>query len=67
VSAPAPAELEGRLHPLGILVVARRFVGASLIPALALFLSAGTGVVVPAGLLAVFVGRPLGTPPGGRL
>jgi len=55
-----PAELEGRLHPLGIVVVARRFVGASLIPALALFLSAGTRVVVPALLLALLVGVPIG-------
>jgi putative membrane protein len=54
-----PAELEGRLHPLGILVVARRFVGASLIPALALFVSAGTRVVLPALLLALVVGLPL--------
>jgi putative membrane protein len=54
-----PAELEGRLHPLGLVVVARRFVGASLIPALALFLSAGTRVVVPAVLLALLVGLPL--------
>ncbi len=41
------------------MVVARRFVGASLIPALALFLSAGTRVVLPAVLLALFVGLPL--------
>jgi putative membrane protein len=60
VSAQPPVELEGRLHPLGILVAARRFVGASLIPALALFLSAGTRVVVPAVLLALLVGLPLG-------
>jgi putative membrane protein len=53
------AELEGRLHPLGILVVARRFVGASLIPALALFVSAGTRVVLPALVLALAVGLPL--------
>jgi putative membrane protein len=53
------AELEGRLHPLGLVVVARRFVGASLIPALALFVSAGTRVVLPALLLALLVGVPL--------
>lgn len=51
--------LEGRLHPLGILVVARRFVGVSMIPALALFLSAGTRVIVPTVLLALLVGVPL--------
>jgi putative membrane protein len=54
-----PVELEGRLHPLAVIVVARRFVGASLIPAFALFLSAGTRVVVPALLLALLVGVPL--------
>ena len=56
---PAAGELEGRLHPLGLIVVARRFVGASLIPALALFVSAGTRVVLPAVLLALLVGVPL--------
>ncbi len=55
-----PAELEGRLHLLAVVVVARRFVGASLLPALALFLSAGTRVVLPAVLLALLVGLPLG-------
>jgi putative membrane protein len=54
-----PAELEGRLHLLAVVVVARRFVGASLIPALALFLSAGTRVVLPAVVLALLVGLPL--------
>jgi putative membrane protein len=54
-----PAELEGRLHPLAVIIVARRFVGASLIPAFAVFLSAGTRVVVPALLLALLVGLPL--------
>jgi putative membrane protein len=54
-----PAELEGRLHPLAVIVVARRFVGASLIPAVAVFLSAGTRVIVPAVLLALLVGLPL--------
>jgi putative membrane protein len=54
-----PGELEGRLHPLAVIVVARRFVGASLIPAVAVFLSAGTRVVVPALLLALLVGVPL--------
>jgi putative membrane protein len=52
-------ELEGRLHPLGIVVVARRLVGLSMIPALAIFLSAGTRVVVPALLVALLVGVPL--------
>jgi putative membrane protein len=58
VSTP-PAELEGRLHPLAVIIVARRFVGASLIPAFAVFLSAGTRVVLPALLLALLVGLPL--------
>ena len=53
------AVLEGRLHPLAVLVIARRFVGLSMIPALALFVSAGTRVIVPALLLALFVGLPL--------
>lgn len=51
--------LEGRLHPLGIVVIARRFVGASMIPLLVLFFSAGTRVIVPALLLALLVGVPL--------
>ena len=53
------AELEGRLHPLAVLVFARRFVGASLIPLVALLLSLGTRVLVPLFLAAVFVGLPL--------
>lgn len=55
----APAELQGRLHPLALLVILRRFVGASLIPALALIISAGWRVLVPLLLLALFVGVPL--------
>jgi putative membrane protein len=39
------SELEGRLHPLAVLVLARRFVGASLIPLLALLLSFGTRIL----------------------
>ena len=53
------AVLEGRLHPLAVLVIARRFVGVSMIPALALFLSAGTRVIVPALTVALLVGLPL--------
>jgi putative membrane protein len=53
------AELHGRLHPLAALVLARRFIGASLIPLLALLLSLGTRVLVPLVLAAVFVGLPL--------
>lgn len=52
--------LEGRLHPLAVLVIARRLVGASLIPLLAVIVSLGTRALVPlvggaaiAGLLAV--------------
>jgi putative membrane protein len=59
VSASGPAALEGRLHPLAVLVVARRFIGLSLIPVLALFLSAGPRVIVPVIVLALFVGVPL--------
>lgn len=55
----APAQVEGRLHPLAVVVIARRFVGVSLIPAFALFLSAGTRVIVPAIVLALLVGLPL--------
>ena len=51
--------LEGRLHPLAVLVIARRFVGVSMIPAIALFVSAGTRVIVPALALALLVGLPL--------
>ena len=40
-------ELEGRLHPLAVLVIARRFIGASLLPMLALIVSAGLRVDPP--------------------
>jgi putative membrane protein len=53
------SELEGRLHPLAVLVFARRFVGASILPALVLLLSAGAKVIVPLLLVALFVGVPL--------
>jgi putative membrane protein len=53
------SELEGRLHPLAVLVFARRFVGASILPALVLLLSAGAKVFVPLLLVALFVGVPL--------
>jgi putative membrane protein len=53
------AALEGRLHPLAVLVFARRFVGASLIPVFALLISLGTRVLIPLLLAAVFVGLPL--------
>jgi putative membrane protein len=39
--------LEGRLHPLAVLVIARRFVGAGALPVLVLAISAGTRVIVP--------------------
>ena len=55
----ARAELHGRLHPLALVVVARRFIGASLIPVLVLLLSAGTRVIVPVLLAALFIGVPL--------
>jgi putative membrane protein len=53
------AVLEGRLHPLAVLVLARRFVGASIIPLVALLLSLGTRVLVPLVLAALLVGLPL--------
>jgi putative membrane protein len=52
-------ELEGRLHPLAVLVYARRFVGASIVPLVVLLFSAGTRVLVPLLLVALFVGLPL--------
>ena len=55
----AAAELEGRLHPLALFVIARRFVGASLIPLFALLFSLGTKVLVPLLLAALLVGVPL--------
>jgi putative membrane protein len=51
--------LEGRLHLLAVLVLARRFVGASLIPLVALLLSLGTRILVPLVLAALLVGLPL--------
>lgn len=42
-----------------MLVIARRFVGVSLIPAVAIFVSAGARVIVPALALALLVGLPL--------
>ena len=53
------AVLEGRLHPLAVLVIARRFVGVSVLPLIALFLSQGNRVVIPALIVALFVGLPL--------
>jgi putative membrane protein len=57
--AQARAELHGRLHPLAVVVIARRFVGASLLPAFVLLLSLGTRVVVPLLLAVVLIGVPL--------
>jgi putative membrane protein len=48
--------LEGRLHPLAVLVIARRLVGASLIPLFALIVSLGTRVLVPLVVSAVLAG-----------
>ncbi len=53
------SRLGGRLHPLAVLVLARRFVGASLIPLAALLISLGTRLLVPLVLAAVLVGLPL--------
>lgn len=49
--------LEGRLHPLAVLVLARRYVGAGVLPVLVLVLSGGTRVIVPVlvGLMVVVV------------
>ena len=55
----APQQLEGRLHPLAVLVIARRFIGASLLPMLALVLSAGLRVILPIALVLLLVGVPL--------
>ncbi|MGH3041344.1 MAG: PH domain-containing protein, partial [Gaiellaceae bacterium] len=52
-------ELEGRLHPLAVLVYARRFIGASILPLAVLLFSAGTRVLVPLLLVALLVGLPL--------
>ena len=57
--AQARAELHGRLHPLAVVVIARRFVGASLLPAFVLLLSMGTRVVVPLLLAVLVIGVPL--------
>ena len=51
--------LEGRLHPLALLTIARRFIGASLIPLVALLVSLGTKVLVPLLLAALLLGVPL--------
>jgi len=52
-------EIGGRLHPLAVLLIARRFLGASLLPAAALLLSAGTRVIVPLLAVGLLVGVPL--------
>jgi len=52
-------EIGGRLHPLAVLLIARRFLGVSLLPAAALLLSAGTRVIVPLLAVALLVGVPL--------
>jgi putative membrane protein len=41
------AALEGRLHPLAVVVLARRVVGAGLLPVLVLVVSGGARVIVP--------------------
>ena len=47
--------LEGRLHPLAVVVFARRVVGAGLLPVLVLIISGGARVMVPLLLAAVAV------------
>jgi putative membrane protein len=51
--------LEGRLHPLAVLLIARRSLSASIVPLLALLISLGTRVLVPFVLAAIFLGLPL--------
>ena len=48
------AQLEGRLHPLGVVVLLRRAIGAGLLPLLVIVISGGTRVVavLAVGLLA---------------
>jgi putative membrane protein len=58
VNAPR-SELHGRLHPLALVVFARRLVGASLIPVLVLLVSVGTSVIVPLLVAALFIGGPI--------
>jgi putative membrane protein len=48
--------LEGRLHPLAILVLARRAIGAGLLPVLVIVISGGARVIVPVVLLLVAAG-----------
>jgi putative membrane protein len=50
------AELAGRLHPLAALVIARRFVGASVIPLLAVLISLGTRALLPLGFGLIVIG-----------
>ena len=47
--------LEGRLHPLAVLVLARRVVGAGILPVLVLVVSGGARVIVPLVLAAAAV------------
>jgi putative membrane protein len=47
--------LEGRLHPLAVLVFARRIVGAGILPVLVLVVSGGARVIVPLVLAALAV------------
>ena len=52
-----PAELHGRLHPLAIVLVLRRFVGAWILPLLVVALTWHGGIAIPA--LVVVVGAGL--------
>jgi putative membrane protein len=50
------SDLEGRLHPLAVVPIARRYLGAGLLPVLVLVISGGAKVIVPilvAGLLVL--------------
>jgi putative membrane protein len=47
--------LEGRLHPLAVVVLARRMVGAGLLPVLVLIVSGGARVIVPLVVIAAAV------------
>jgi putative membrane protein len=52
-------EIEGRLHPLAVVLAARRVLGAGMVPLLALLVALGTRVLVPLVVATVLVVVPL--------
>jgi putative membrane protein len=52
------SELTGRVHPLAALLLARRLIGAGLLPFAALLFAMGTRILAPIALALVFVGIP---------